>query len=149
MPIVSSQIVSSSVQVDGRLLVKERHVDHNGKTHEHEYLAAIGLDVDAVLTARAANIGAAIDMRDAVEAEANNFEIPLTRIAYVRRFTSVERKAIANAAKTNDSVGEFWNMLSWADGGIHIKSPEVQGALQMFETAGLIGVGRAAVIGAA
>lgn len=148
MPIVSSQIVSSSVQVDGRSLVKERHIDHHGVTHEKEYLADVGLDVEAVLTARAVNLGAALDMRGLVEAEAVNFEVPLTRIQYVRRFTSAERKAIAATAKTNDDVAEFWNMLSWADGGIHISAPEVQSALQMFEQAGLIGAGRAAIIGA-
>lgn len=149
MPIVSSQIISSSVQADGRALVKERHRDNNGVDHDIEYTAAVGMDTGAVLAARAQKLGVALDMRDAVEAEAVNFDIPLTRIAYVRRFTSAERKAIATAAKSNDDVAEFWNMLSWADGGIHISSPEVQSALQMFEAAGLVGTGRAAIIGAA
>lgn len=149
MPILSSQIISSSTQVDGRSLVKERHVDHNGKPHDYEYLAAIGLDVGAVLAARAANIGAEIDMREAVEAEAGNFNILLTRIEYVRRFTVIERKAIATAAKTNDDVDDSWNMLGWANEGINIMSSEVQGALQLFETLGLIASGRAAIIGAA
>lgn len=115
--------------------------------HTAEYLASPGFDVEAVLLARAVNLGTAIDMREAVEAEASNFEVPLTRIQYVRRFTSAERKAIAAAAKTNDDVAEFWNMLGWAD-GVHLSAPEVQSALAMFEAAGLIGAGRAAEIGA-
>lgn len=148
MPIVSSSIVSRSAQVDGRILVKERHTDSNGRIYEQEYLADVGLDIDAVLMARATNIGNALDARDAAIAEASNFRVPITRIQYIRRFTSDERQAIDAAAQVNAAVKEFMNMLSWAE-DVDVGSPEVQYSLQMFEQAGLIGVGRAAIIGAA
>lgn len=147
MGIISSQIISQVVQGDGRTSVQERHRDHHGVDHEIQYLAAVGLDVNAVLTARAEKLGAAIDMRDAVEAEAANFEVPLTRMAFVRRFTSTERKAIAAAAKINEDVAEFWNMLGWTQ-SVRVSAIETQTALTMFEQLLLIGPGRAAIIGA-
>ncbi len=148
MPVISSQIVSTSVQVDGRSLVKELHIDHTGKPYEVEYLAEAGLDVADVLALRGENIGAGIDARDAAIAEAANFRVPITKIQYIRRFTSEERQAIDAAAQANASVREFMNMLNWAE-DVDVGSAEVQYALAMFEQAGLIGSGRAATIGAA
>ncbi len=148
MPIISSKIISTVLQVDGRTSITERHKDHSGVDHDMTYLAAVGLDTQAVLVARAANIGEAIDKRDAVEAEAANFVLPISRVAYVRRFTATERKAIYAQTKSNADVEDFWNMLLMADNGVHLNDPEVKRGLQMFEAGGLIGKGRAATIGA-
>lgn len=128
-------------------MVKERHIDHLGIAHDLEYLASVGLDIQAVLTERAANMGAAIDQREAVLAEALNFELPISQVDYARRFTSAERQTIYTAAKSNAAVEDFWNMLLLAKNGVHLSAPEVMAGLVLFEQAGLIGEGRAAIIG--
>lgn len=147
MPIITSQIISQSVQVDERILVKERHIDHLGVVYDYEYSAAADLDTVAVLSARAENLGTEIDRREAVLAEAVNFELPISQVDYARRFTATERQAIYTAAKTNAAVEDFWNMLLLAKNGVHLSAPEVMGGLILFEQAGLIGAGRAAIIG--
>jgi hypothetical protein len=147
MPIVSSLIVSQVPQVDGRISVTERHRDHNGVDHDVVYLAPADMELDAVLSARAIKMGAEIDRREAIEAESLNFELPISQVNYVRRFTTTERHAIYAATKTNVEVEDFWNMLLLATGGVHLSAPEVQAGLQLFEQAGLIASGRAAVIG--
>jgi len=142
---ISSQIISQSVQIDGRTSVLERHI-YAGKSYDVQYLADVGLDIDAVLLLRGENIEAAIVARDAAIAEAANFRTPITRIQYIRRFTSAERQAIDAAAQVSPDVKEFMNMLTWAE-DVDVGSPEVQYSLAMFEQAGLIGEGRAAIIG--
>src|SRR5688500_13114432 len=124
MPIISSQIASQTVQIDARTAVIERHRDHNGVDHDVSYLATVGMDIEAVLSARAIKMGAEIDRQEAVEAEANNFELPISQINYVRRFTTVERHAIYSAAKTNVAVEDFWNLLLLAKNGVHLSAPE-------------------------
>lgn len=53
MPIVSSVIVDTGVQKDGRKWVRERHVDHVGSLYERTYLAGGADDLDAALAAYA------------------------------------------------------------------------------------------------
>lgn len=65
------------------------------------------------------------------------------------RFTADERKAIRTAAKANADVEDFLDMLDTAAAtGTRIKSDDalLNAGLQMMESAGLIGEGRAAEI---
>ncbi|SCX82254.1 hypothetical protein SAMN05216308_101425 [Nitrosospira sp. Nsp13] len=57
MPAISSRI--NSAQGDGRIRVRERHPGHLGFAHEHEHLAAIGLDTDGMPVACPAMTGVA------------------------------------------------------------------------------------------
>jgi hypothetical protein len=122
MPIVNSTILSAVPQVDGRISVHEQHTDHNGKTYDVVYLADPDMDINAVLMARAENIGKEIDARAAIEAEAQNFEIPMTERQFLRRFTVAERVAIRNAAETDPVIADFLDFLS-KPGGVYRKPP--------------------------
>jgi hypothetical protein len=65
------------------------------------------------------------------------------------RFTADERKAIRTASKTSPDVEDFLDLLDTAAAtGTRIKSDDVvlNAGLEMMETAGLLGQGRAAEI---
>jgi len=61
MPILQSTF-TSTVQADGSRSVHERHMDHNGKTYDIQYFAPESMDVDLVLSERAARLGAEIGL---------------------------------------------------------------------------------------
>lgn len=65
MSIVSSTHTVGHAQIDGRRQVIETHVDHLGVAHVASYLASVGTDYAAVMSARATQIEA-----DLAEAEA-------------------------------------------------------------------------------
>ena len=50
--IVSSEIFQENPQIDGRVYIKERHVDHVGREHFTEYLAGADADHQSVMLAR-------------------------------------------------------------------------------------------------
>ena len=57
MSIVSSSfVVDTHNQIDGRIYVKETHVDSAGGEHIVEYLANVGMDHAAICADRAAQI---------------------------------------------------------------------------------------------
>lgn len=56
MPIVSSTVSEEVAQKDGRKWVEERHTDHVGLVYVLRYLASSGVDINAVLSARATQI---------------------------------------------------------------------------------------------
>lgn len=148
MPIISSQIISEVTQADGRISVTERHTDHNGADHDVLYLAAADMDIQAVLSARGAKMGAEIDRREAVEAEASNFEIPLSQVEFLKRFTQLERKAVYEAKRTDSEVEDVWNFVATAVNGVRLSNPLTIYGLNLLESKGLIAPGRAAEIGA-
>jgi hypothetical protein len=55
--IVSSSLALDRAQKDGRFWVTETHTDHVGVKYLVNYLASVGIDTSAVLTARATQIG--------------------------------------------------------------------------------------------
>ncbi|ARO88161.3 hypothetical protein EBAPG3_010445 [Nitrosospira lacus] len=148
MPIVSSQIISQSVQVDGRTDVLERHTDHNGVDHDCPYTAAVGLDINVVMTLRAQNIGARIDMLELAEAEANNFELSLSQVEFLKRFTQKERTDVNVAKRTDAEVEDAWNFVMAAKNGIHLRNPLTIGMLALLEAKLLLDPGRKEIIGA-
>lgn len=149
MPIITSTIIATRPQADGRAYVTERHTDHNGNTYDHEYLADAGLDTDTVMQLRAQNIGAQIDAREAVEAEAANFVLPIPPIDWMRRFTMAERIAIRTAAKSDPIVEDVLELLASVKTGVLITDADTQMALGYFAQQGLITPARAAEIGTA
>ena len=61
MSIVSSTYtVDAHEQADGRKYVVETHADSTGAVHSMIYLAAVGADYQAIASARAATISAAL-----------------------------------------------------------------------------------------
>lgn len=97
MKIIASEIRNVSTSENGTRTVTEAHTLANGEINLHTYLANAELDIDAVLAARVANINAEIDRRNAALVEANNFEIPLTRLDIIRRITAAEWDAFCSS----------------------------------------------------
>lgn len=156
MPIVSSEIVSSVEQVDGRFAVKERHVDQTGRTYDFDYLADATLDQQAVLVERALQLGARVDADYAVVAAASGFTIPLTKLQFRQRFTPTERMLIdafnlgfeTNPNLTDDQKSHLRTVLEDYKVAQEIRladSGTIWG-VQMYEALGLIAAGRAAEI---
>lgn len=143
MPIIQSTITRTSIQTDGRVYVTEEHKHSNGRVYTHEYLADPALDRNAVLTARAVNIGAAIDMQIAVEAEAANFEIPLSRVEILSRITDDEYAAME--ASNNKTMKRGWAMFKLAQ-VIYRSDLRTQQMFALAESLNIIAPGRAAVI---
>jgi hypothetical protein len=90
MPIISSIIVTSQLQIDGTLLVHEQHIDHKGVIYDNLYNASIDSDIELTAQLRGEQIGIAIDQREAATLESLNYEIPLTDIDVMRRLTPAE-----------------------------------------------------------
>lgn len=156
MPIVSSQIISATVQASGDRSVHERHADHNGRTYDVSYFAPASMDIGAVLAARAERISAEIDAREAVAAEAANFTLPLTKLEFRQRFTPAERAAIdefnanyaASELLTAEQKATMRVMLEdyrAAQNILLTDSGTIRG-VQMYEALGLIAPGRAAEV---
>ena len=149
MPILSSTATLGHAQADGRHYVVERHTDHNGRVYEVGYLADVGLDTDMVMAIRAANIGQEVDAREAAEAAASNFVLPIPRIDWTRRFTLAERVAIRQAAKADPVIEDILELLASVTTGVLVSDVDTQMALGYFAQQGLITPERAAEIGAA
>lgn len=65
-----------------------------------------------------------------------------TKLEYLRRFTQDERIAIRTAAKTVPQLDDYLELLTLAE-DIRSDDPDIVGALQMLEGAGLMAPGRA------
>lgn len=65
-----------------------------------------------------------------------------TKLEYLRRFTQDERIAIRTAAKQVPALDDYLELLALAT-EVRSDDPDIVGALQMLEGAGLIGAGRA------
>lgn len=155
MPIVSSEIISAEPQATG-VRITERHVDHRGMAYTATYLADSGLDIYLVLTERANRIGAEIDAREMSQAEATNFEVPLTKYQFRQLFTQVEREACdefnaafeSNASLTAGQKSKIRTGLKdfEASGAVYLSNPAVLELLLLYEAVGKLAAGRAAQI---
>lgn len=68
MSIVSSTfILDAHTQADGRKYVQEVHTDSTGAVHTFNYLAAVGENYTAIMTARAAQLEIDLAEREAQE----------------------------------------------------------------------------------
>lgn len=148
MPIINSVITKTVEQVDGRTDVTESHIDQNGIEYQVNYLAAVGLDLNAVLMERAALIGADIDAKAAVTAAAQAYELPLSTTQFLGLLTRPERIAIRKAAVSDDALADYLDYLAKTR-GIYRKAPLGQttiNGLNYLESVGLLAAGRAAEI---
>lgn len=156
MPIISSQIVSATVQASGDRSVHERHTDHAGRSYDVSYFAPASMDIAAVLSARAERIGADVDAREAVAAEAANYTLPLTKLEFRQRFTPAERAAIDDF---NDNYATSELLTAAQKSAMRVTLEDYRVAqnilltdsgtirgVQMYEALGLISPGRAAEV---
>jgi len=147
MPIINSTYTVDQIpQADSRRWVKETHTDHTGKTYSAEYLASEGFDYGTCLTARAENIGAEIDRKEAALNEAQNFVIPITKLTFLKRLTVQERISCKALAKTDPVVEDFFAMLDMAQDVVLGNSDLIMG-LSYLESVGGLASGRALEIG--
>lgn len=137
MPIVTSSIISQLPQQGGGTLVVERHVDHTGRIHDQQYIAQNGIEIDAVLAARAVKLSAAIDQAEAIENEASNFSIALLPNEFIDLFTYEEAKAIIAASKTDDDVAYFWAYLNTSP-YVRKNHPKTQSGIWLLVLKGLL-----------
>lgn len=143
--VTSSSIISVNPQTDGRSYVTERHITSDGRQIDREYLAAVGLDTNAVMVQRAANIQAELQAKEAVDLAASSYEIPLTSTEFLDRFTTSERIAIRSASKTNSAVEDLLDYLSKTKGILRTSAKATQG-LDYLTSLGLIAANRKAEI---
>ena len=69
----------------------------------------------------------------------------ITKLEYLRRFTTVERVTIRTASKSEPVLEDYLAMMELA-GDIDLDDADTVGAVSMLEGAGLIATGRAAEI---
>lgn len=62
--IVSSQIVLRNVQIDGRYVIQEQHVDDSGNIYLIDYMADRKIDISAHLATSAAQFNAQFQLED-------------------------------------------------------------------------------------
>ena len=70
----------------------------------------------------------------------------LHKVDFLRLFTQAERIAIRQAAKVNQVVEDYQDMLDASPGKVRLSDPDIQEGVPELEDAGLIGPGRAAQI---
>jgi hypothetical protein len=71
--------------------------------------------------------------------------VPMTKLAFLRRFTDTEYAAIKAATATNPAIDFFWQKFLMAQ-DIKIGDAELVAGIRALESAGLIAAGRAAEI---
>ena len=69
----------------------------------------------------------------------------ITKLEYLRRFTTGERVSIRSAASANPVLDDYLKLMELAQ-EINLDDPDTVSAVQMLEQAGLIATGRAAEI---
>mgnify|MGYP000959158839 FL=1 len=144
--IVSSELRDVTTQANGSFNVVERHTDSNGKVYEFVYNAASDADFTAIMNARAAKIDADLAAQAAIEAEAQNYALPLTHLQFMTRFTMEERFAILAAANTDPIIDYFLELLKISD-YIYPTHEMTQAGLQYMVSQNLLTSERAAEVG--
>ena len=156
MRIVTSEIIDQVVQIDGRISVTERHTYDDGATQLISYLAEPEFDLQAIANDRAANINVQLAIKEAQQAEALNFEIPLLKAEFRDLFTDVEQIAIDNFNATYKSNGNLTTeqkaqilsaLAYYSDAQrVYLSHPKTIAFVNLYEALGLISGGRAAEV---
>lgn len=153
-------IISSEIIIDTNdgvtRSITERHTHSDGTTQLHSYITDMTLDIDLTMQLRAQKMNAVIAAREAAEAAANNFEVPLFKSEFRDRFTDAEQAAISEfnatfASNPNLTAEQIASIRAGLDyyndaGRIYLSNPKTIAFVQMYEALGLIGVGRAAEV---
>lgn len=147
--IINSIYTIGPEQVDGRSKVNEKHTNDDGRVFDYEWLSDNTLNPQDVLEGRAIVIDSILAAREAALIFVVGTEVPYTKHQFLSRFTSMERIAIRNFAKSSHpyaaSINDFMEMLN-ASGGVYMTlAREGIAALQAL---GLVTPERAQIIGA-
>lgn len=138
-------IVSSEIVVDTnngvQRSVTEKHAHDNGEVYTHSYVTDMSADVDAIMLARAQKINTEIARLAQIEAESNNFEIPLTKIDIHSRITTAEWEAFKNS--TNADVRRAYDIFQGMTSNIHRNSPLTQAMFAAIVADGIMTQARA------
>jgi hypothetical protein len=116
--IVSSALTQELAQKDGRFWVEERHTDNLGLIWPVRYLAAIGTNVNALLTSRAVQIAAdlvAAEIASNIAAVLSNGSLATIVLNYstIAANRSALRAAYATATRTDAiMIGDFLSSLT-------------------------------------
>lgn len=145
MPIIDSLLRDNTLQADGSHNVTERHTDHAGRTYDIVYNCPVGVDPLQVLSVRAAKIGAEVDARDVAEALATNFDLPISWVDFIDRFTPQERIAVRAARLVDPMIDDFLD-LGEKRGAVYLRSPRLAAALDYMVGAGLLAASRKAEV---
>ena len=97
LTIVSSQVIASVRQVDGRYTVRERHTDNTGQTYDLDYCAEIATDQNAHLAQSAINLAASLNAT-ATAAEINQNITNVTTLGSLAVVTFNNSTVAANVA---------------------------------------------------
>lgn len=114
--ITSSTFSLGPTQADGRQYVSEIHTTADGTSYPYEYLADGKLDPQMVMEERAIVINATLRAREAARLAVVGTDVLLTKHQFLSRFTPDERISIRMAARTDEHVLDFMEMLNAADG---------------------------------
>ncbi len=106
MAIVNSVFALESVQVDGRRYVRETHTDNLGLQYVINYLAAVGANYSAIMTARAAVI--ALQIADQEYADNLERSTPLFNYQTKTEFAARFRAAYKAANKEQLARLAYW-----------------------------------------
>lgn len=145
MRIISSAFVTGPAQADGRFYVSETHVDESGMEYFYEWLSDGTQNAQMVLEERAAVISATLTQREDARLAVVGTSVPLTRFAFLDRFTTMERVGVREAAKTNPVIEDFMKMLELSG---NISLALARPGLSYLVSVGKLTAARAAEIGA-
>lgn len=155
--IISSTYTTGVTQADGRIPVTEMHVRSDQRTEIAEYLAVPGMDLSAVMSARAQRLNEQFADEEAIAGAALENTI-LTTVEFERLFSDEEFNVVipfleggfeAHPALTDEqktAVRRGMREYNKTRDGVNLRDPRTIGMLQMLEALGLIGVGRAVEI---
>lgn len=155
--IVSSTYTVGVAQADGRIPVTETHMRSDGRTEIAEYLAVPGMDLSAVMSARARHLNERYAAEEE-EAGAALQNVILTTVEFERLFTDAEfdvvipfleggfeyHPALSDAQKL--TIRRGMREYTRTRDGVNLRDARTIGLVQMLEALGLIEPGRAEVI---
>lgn len=154
--VVSSAFTTGAVQVDGRFDVTERHLLSDGRDVVFTYRTDGSIDPSVVMAARATRVQNEINANEAAVLASAAGSVPLTKYQFRQRFTYSERLAIdafnggfeSNGALMVEQKAAIRTNLNdfSASGAVYLDNPATIAGVQLYETLGLIAVGRAAEI---
>lgn len=142
MPITSSFVLGPA-QADGRRYVTESHILDDGRTLVYEYLSDGVIDPQLILEERSVVINNSLAARAAARAVVEETSVPLTQFEFLSRFTTAERIAIRDRAKTDPIVEDFLDLMQQAD---YVSLPVAMPGLNYLASVGVLTIQRVAAI---
>lgn len=120
MSIVSSTFTTGAPQADGRTYVIEVHTDNVGLQYVVQYLAAVGADYTAVMTARAAQLStqiADIEASNAIDTVGLTLNYQ-TKAEFAARFWKLVDQSLQNSNRILFEKLMYWLIERIGDGTI-------------------------------